>query len=211
MAIAYEQLARAGGLAGLDIAGDFFMDHGAVKRTMRKIAGRLGELNIPYAVVGGMALVMHGQERTTVDVDILVTPDGLRAAHESLEGLGYVAPFAGSKNLRDTETGVRIEFLVSGNFPGDGKPKPVAFPDPAQVVTVIDGINVVQLSRFVELKLASGLTGGAARLKDFADVVALIDVLKLPEAFADSLNEYVRPKFIELWKDLATNSASDEH
>lgn len=185
------------------------MDDGAVKRTMRKIAAKLDELAIPYAIVGGMALVLHGQERTTVDVDILLTPQGLRDVHSALEGLGYVAPFAGSKSLRDTETGVRIEFLVSGNYPGDGKPKPVAFPEPSSCTTEIDGIRVVNLPKFIELKLASGLTGGAARLKDFADVVALITVLKLPETMAAALNEYVRPKFIEIWRDLASNPADD--
>ena len=66
----------------------------------------------------------------TVVAFILVTAEGLKRTHELLEGLGYLAPFAGSKNLRDTRTQVRIEFLVSGQFPGDGKPKPVAFPDP---------------------------------------------------------------------------------
>ena len=54
----------------------------------------------------------------------------LSAIHAKLEGLGYVPPFSGSKNLRDTEHGVRIEFLIAGEFPGDGKPKPVAFPEP---------------------------------------------------------------------------------
>ncbi len=186
------------------------MNDGAVKRTMRKMAAKLDELAIPYAIVGGMALVLHGQERTTVDVDILVTPEGLHAAREALKGLGYAAPFAGSKYLRDTETGVRIEFLVSGNYPGDGKPKPVTFPDPSLCSTEIDGIRVVNLPKFIELKLASGLTGGAARLKDFADVVALITVLALPETMADSLNEYVRLKFIELWRDLASHPPCDE-
>jgi hypothetical protein len=28
------------------------------------------------------------------------------------------------------ETGVCVEFVVAGEYPGDGKPKPVAFPDP---------------------------------------------------------------------------------
>ena len=60
----------------------------------------------------------------------LVTREGLKAIHAHLEGLGYVPPFSGSKNLRDTEHGVRIEFLIAGEFPGDGKPKPVAFLSP---------------------------------------------------------------------------------
>ena len=85
-------------------------------------------LNIPYAVAGGMALFSHGFRRFTEDVDILVTREGLDRLHRELEGLGYVPLFPGSKNLRDADSGVRVEFLVTGDFPGDGKPKPVAFP-----------------------------------------------------------------------------------
>ena len=64
---------------------------------------------------------------------------GSGTIHAKLEGLGYVPPFSGSKNLRDAEHGVRIEFLIAGEFPGDGKPKPVAFPDPDDVGVEIDG------------------------------------------------------------------------
>jgi hypothetical protein len=42
---------------------------------------------------------------------------------------------------RDTERGVRVEFLVAGDFPGDGGPKPVAFPDPGTCSVELDGIR----------------------------------------------------------------------
>ncbi|HWA98175.1 MAG TPA: hypothetical protein VG713_06765, partial [Pirellulales bacterium] len=99
--------------------------------------------------------------------------------------------------------GVRIEFLVTGQYPGDGKPKPIAFPDPAKASVEIDGIRYLGLPNLIELKLASGLTGGVARLRDFADVVSLIQILKLPEDFSAQLNPYVRGKFDELWQGLA--------
>src|SRR4051812_17344046 len=99
-----------------------------VHKTLRRITKRLDELHVPYAVVGGMALFEHGYRRYTDDVDLLVTRAGLDEIHRQLEGLGYLPPFGGSKHLRDTETGVKIEFLVTGEYPGDGKPKPVAFP-----------------------------------------------------------------------------------
>ncbi len=172
----------------------FFEDRSAVQDTLRKIAKRLGDLGIPYAVVGGMALYKHGFRRFTEDVDLLVTPEGLKEIHERLEGLGYVPPFTGSKQLRDAETGVRIEFLVTGAYPGDGKPKPVAFPDPADVGVELDGINYLSLPSLIELKIASGMTGGLHRLKDFADVIELIKVLNLPADFADKLNPYVRDR-----------------
>lgn len=181
-----------------------FDERSAVHQSLRQIAKRLNELQIPYAVAGGMALFSHGLRRFTEDVDILVSAEGLQNIHQQLEGLGYVAPFQGSKQLRDTETGVRIEFLVSGQFPGDGKPKPVAFPDPASVAVNIEGINYLRLEKLIELKLASGMTN-PGRLKDLADVQELIRVLKLDEDFATKLDPYVREKFIELWRGIEAN------
>ena len=183
----------------------FFMGDDPVHQTLRNIAAKLDELGIAYAVAGGMALGADRFVRATVDVDILVTPEGLAAVHRELEGLGYVPPFAGSKHLKDTATGVRIEFLVAGQYPGDGKPKPVAFPDPAQAGVVIDGVRYLGLPALVELKLASGMTGGVARMKDLADVVALIQALHLPLDFSQQLNPYVRPKYEELWQGLKTD------
>src|SRR6185295_6362489 len=98
--------------------------------------------------------------RYTEDVDILVTRDGLHQIHEKLDGLGFVRPFELSKNLRDASTGVKVEFLLSGDFPGDGKPKDVAFPDPAAVSELSEQVQYVNLPTFVTLKLTSGLTGG---------------------------------------------------
>jgi len=198
-----EKMHRGGG-AAIREAAKFFMKSDPVHHSLNEITRRLRELGIEYAVAGGMALVAHGYDRTTADVDILVTPQGLEAIHKSLDGLGYVPPFAGSKNLRDTDTGVRIEFIVAGQFPGDGKPKPVAFPEPGKVSTEIDGIRYVSLPTLIELKLASGMTN-PGRLRDLADVQELIRTLKLSDDFAASLNPYVREKFKELWTAVQTD------
>jgi hypothetical protein len=193
----FDAIMRRGGDAALQEAAKFFMGTDPVHKTLRSIAARLEELHIPYAIAGGMALVAHGYERTTQDVDILLTADGLAKVQRQLEGLGYVPPFAGSKNLRDTQTGVRIEFLIAGQFPGDGKPKPVAFPEPSAVAVEIDGVNYIGLEKLVELKLASGMTN-PGRLKDLADVQELIRILKLGADFEMKIDPYVREKFAEL-------------
>ncbi len=171
-----------------------FEEKSAVHQTLRKIARRLAQLKIPYAVAGGMALFLHGYRRFTEDVDILVTPEGLATIHQQLEGAGYLPLFQGSKNLRDTEHGVRVEFIVAGQFPGDGKPKPVAFPDPTAAHVDREGFHVLPLKELIELKLASGMTA-SARIRDLADVQDLIRLLKLPADFADQLNPYVRDQF----------------
>src|SRR5438094_2419406 len=174
--IAFEELMRRGGGAAIREASRFLMGEGPVNESLRKIAKRLEELGIPYAVVGGLAIAAHGAKRMTDDVDVLVDSEGLKATHEALEGLGYVAPFRGSKQLRDTETSVRIEFLATGQYPGDGKPKPIAFPDPRKVVVEIEGIRDVGLPTLVELKLASGMTN-SGRFRDLGDVQELIRAL----------------------------------
>jgi hypothetical protein len=200
--LSYEQRLRTERDWSMDEGDRHFQHDSLVFKALRKIARRLEDLGVPYAVAGGMSLDAHGFRRLTVDVDILVTREGLKTIHQELEGLGYIPPFAHSKNLRDTEHGVRIEFLIAGEFPGDGKPKPVDFPDPAKAGVEIRGIRYLSLSKLVELKLASGMTGGIHRMKDFTDVVALIETLRLPAEFAEELNPYVREKYLELWRGI---------
>ena len=142
-------------------------------------------------------------------MDVLVTPAGLTAAHAALDGRGYVPPFAGSKHLRAGDTKVRVDFLVTGQYPGDGKP--VAFPDPAAVSTTIDGVRYLTLPSLVDLKLASGMTGGVTRLKDLADVVELTRILGLPADFAGQLTPFVRDKFAELWAGVQQSGPGHEH
>ena len=175
----------------------FFGKENEVYKTLRRIADRLDSIGVPYALVGGLALNEHGYERLTTDVDLLVTAEGLRTIHEKLEGLGYVPPFAGSRHLKDTTSGVRIEFLVTGQFPGDGKPKPVSFPDPSREGIDIGGIRVLNLPKLVELKLASGLSN-ERRGQDIIDVQKLIESLNLPPDFAEKLDSSVRAKFLDL-------------
>jgi hypothetical protein len=186
-----------------------FEQESAVQKTLRRIAKRLDDLGIPYAVVGGMAMFFHGYRRFTEDVDILVTRESLSVIHEKLEGLGYVPPFTGSKHLRDTESGVKVEFLVTGDFPGDGKPKPVAFPDPADVRVEGTGVWFLCLPALIELKLASGLTN-PLRGKDIVDVQELIAALRLNEEFATNLNPFVRDKFLDLIRLIRDNPTQPE-
>lgn len=200
---------QRGGDQALRAAGRFFMRHDDVHATLRRLTGKLDELGIPYAVAGGMALVAHGYDRTTVDVDVLVSPDSLARVHAELEGRGYVPPFAGSKDLRDTETGVRIEFLLAGQFPGDGQPKPIAFPDPVTSSVTLDGIRFLALEHLIELKLASGMTH-AGRIKDLADAQELIRVLRLDAAFGARLHAFVQAKYTELLAGVARERGSEE-
>lgn len=199
--ISYEDRLASNPEWALSEGSRHFEERNAVHDALRKIAARLGQLGIPYAIAGGMALFRHGYRRFTEDVDILVTPDGLKRVHQELHGRGYVVPFDGSRNLRDADLGVRIKFLVAGQYPGDGKPKPVAFPDPGTAGVAMEGVNYLSLPRLIELKLASGMCS-AGRLRDLADVQEAIRLLGLPAQLADELDPSVRRKYEELWQSV---------
>jgi hypothetical protein len=176
-----------------------FEEKNAVHDALHKITKKLDELNVPYAVVGAMAMFFHGYRRFTDDIDILLTREGLKLVHDRLEGLGYLPPFANSRHLRDTELGVKIEFLVAGDYPGDGKPKSIAFPNPVDASIQIEGMSFLRLPDLVNLKLASGMTN-PGRLKDLGDVQEMIDVLNLPAKLETQLAPFVQTKYAELWK-----------
>jgi hypothetical protein len=198
--ITYESQLDADLRWALEEGSMHFEGKSAVHKAMRRIAQRLDDLGIDYAVVGGMALYLHGFRRFTEDVDILVTPESLKRIHEEVEGRGFVRPFEKSKNLRDSDTRVRIEFLVTGQFPGTGKPGPVPFPDPKDVAEVRDGLKVLNLAKLMELKLAS--SRGAGRRKDLGDAQEMIRTLRLPLEFRDQLDPSLRDLYHELWQDL---------
>ena len=104
----------------------------------------------------------------------------------------------GGKSIRDTANNIKIDFLLTGDFPGDGKPKPVAFPDPGAASLQGAKYRVVSLPRLIEMKLASGMTA-PHRLHDLADILRLIREAGLPKTLAVELDPYVRAKFDELW------------
>ena len=178
-------------------AEQLYQGQGRLRKTYDRLTNRLEALGVAYGVVGGYALIVHGVRRFTEDIDILVSGEGLDRLHKQLIGLGYVRVAPGSRNLRDVETGVKVEFIVTGEFPGDGKPKPVAFPAPEAIVERREGIKVINLKSLIELKLASGMTA-KGRLQDLADVQRLIQEHGLNAEFAEDLNAYVRDKFLEL-------------
>lgn len=185
--------------AALVTADEFFMKSGPVHRALLQLARRLDDAGVPYAIVGAMALNAYGYERMTTDVDILVTREGLETFKRANLGRGYVEKFEGSLGLRDTEHGVPIDVLIAGEYPGDGRPKPVSFPDPSSIALEGERFRILPLATLVELKLASGMTA-PHRLKDLADVLEVIRALRLTDQFAESLHPYVRAKYLELWQ-----------
>jgi hypothetical protein len=190
---------------------EFFMESSPVHKTLRDVVRRMSEVQIDYAIIGGMALALHGFIRPTEDVDLLMTPQGLEKFHAELVGRGYVPLFPGArKHFRNSETGVKVEVITTGEYPGDGKPKPIAFPEPRNVAINLADYRVVRLESLIELKLASGLTAEHRKLRDLADVQQLIEILNLPSDLSNRLDASVRDEYLRLWW-LAQKAREDEN
>jgi hypothetical protein len=176
------------GLREIDM---YFQGRDPVHQTMRRLVRRLAKASIPHAVAGGMAVFAHKYRRTTDDVDVLLTRQGLERFRELFVPKKYEPWPRRSRRFTDRISKVSVDFLVTGLFPGSGEPGPVVYPDPESVRTVIEKTQVVNLPTLVELKLA------ARRHQDFADVVNLIRFNNLDESFANQLNPSVQRDYIE--------------
>lgn len=169
----------------------FFAGKDEVHKTLRRIVKRLEKAGIAYAVMGGMAVNAHKYQRTTGDVDLLLTQEGLDEFQKRFVGKNYLHKVGHIRRFIDRANNIQIDCLIAGRFPGSGKPGPFAFPDPEEVAEEIDKIRVVNLVTLVQLKLA------ARRHRDFGDVVELIRFNNLDESFAQLLHSSVRQDYIE--------------
>jgi hypothetical protein len=157
--------------------------------------------DIPHAVMGGVAVCLHGYQRNTVDLDLLVRAEDAESIRSILKHATFVW-HAESGEFR-SRSGIAVQFLVAGDRAGTGSE--VRLPDPKlpAIVTKIEGLPVLSLARLIETKLACGQGNIRRTHKDFADVVELIAHHRLGSAFARSLHKSLRPTFRQLVKAAA--------
>ncbi len=171
--------------------GFFFEKNDRVYQTLRRTAKRLERAGIPYAVVGAMAVNLHGARRTTSDIDVLLTKAGFVRFREEILPRFYKAVEGRSRRFTESKSGVILDCLLTGANPGSGEPGPITFPNPDDVAEQIEKIRVINLPQLIQLKLA------ARRHKDFGDVVFLIQTHNLDESFLPNLHPSVHKNFIE--------------
>ena len=104
------------------------MGEAPVQKAVSKLVGILEAEGLPYAIIGALALNEYDHRRVTVDVDLVMRDDDLQAFKSKWLGKGYAERVPGTRKLLDTENNVHVAVLSTGRFPGDDKPKPIAFP-----------------------------------------------------------------------------------
>jgi hypothetical protein len=185
-------------IAGVEYCGRFLMGQSEAQLALYRLTSILEAEGFPYAIIGAFALIEYGHKRVTVDVDVIMREEDLQQFKQRHLGKGYVERVPGTGKLRDTEHGVNVDVLSAGRFPGDDKPKPIAFPDPASVALRGERFALLPMPRYIEIKLASGMVA-PHRAKDLVDVQELIKSAALSLDVALELDPWVRDKFVELW------------
>jgi hypothetical protein len=184
------------------------MLHPHVEDAYEKAASVLKACRIPFRVIGGLAVNRYGAGRPTKDVDLVVSRKNWARARKALqsiatdtqgvrlgvpnepeEGLALIGP-----------NGVSIELWPEGLTHGviaavRGKQRKHAA---GKVALTLKGNDRIAL---LNNKLASYLSA-SDRLRDAADVQALISKWRLPLAFASSLHASVRAGYRRIWRGL---------
>jgi hypothetical protein len=148
---------------------------------------------VEYKVVGDIAVIHHGYQRFTADIDVLVERDAMEKITPLVSEHGFRQ--IRNRQLQHVATGVLVDVLVEGEqMARVGAP---AFPDPSVVAASPSDARVVGFAPLLELKLH------ARRAQDIADVVELLK--RIDEAqyirIEAALPAGMRPQISRLWNE----------
>lgn len=155
---------------------------GAVLDMAREVTNLLRAAGIAGAVIGGVAVVLHGHLRTTKDVDILVSPP-LESLVELLTSNGFVFDRDAKEFVKH---GVPVHLVL---------PDQIGAPPKEQID--LEGITTISLADLINMKLRSG-SSNPLRAQDLADVIGLIRHHSLTSGFASQVDKALRPEFRKL-------------
>ncbi|HEX7672252.1 MAG TPA: hypothetical protein VF395_21800 [Polyangiaceae bacterium] len=113
--------------ANVDECGSFFVAEAAVQKALRKLVSILEAADLPYAIIGALALNEYGHQRVTVGVDLVMREEDLQTFKRGWLGKGYAERVAGTGKLVDTEFDVHVDVLSTGRFQAAISRSPSAF------------------------------------------------------------------------------------
>jgi hypothetical protein len=167
-----------------DEALSLLQHRGAILDLARELSQLMRGEGIPGVIIGGIAVFLHGYERTTTDIDVFVDPP-----LTTLKDLLIANGFEFDEQRREfVKYGVPVQFVT----------RDLVTRPPRRTVE-IDGIITVSLGDLIQMKLESG-SKNILRAKDMGDVVELILRHDLGSEFARHLDKTLRPTYRKLIK-----------
>lgn len=155
---------------------------GPVLAVAREVSEILRQSQINGAIIGGIAVSLHGYVRTTVDVDVFVEGDADRLSEQLIAN-----GFAFEPETRQfVKNRVPVRIVTRNQL----QSPPKHFED-------IEGLRTVSLADLINMKLRSG-TRSVLCTKDLGDVIGLIRRHRLTGEFTPKIEESLRPEFRKL-------------
>jgi hypothetical protein len=155
--------------------------------TLEHVARALNQANVPYIVVGGLAVVVHGYGRTTQDIDLVVRlePDTIQAAFMALASQGYrpIVPVTASQFADPqqrarwiSEKGMKVLSFFSDQH--RNTPVDVFVSEPFDFAVEYAAARLHQLAPGVEIRIVNlaalvRLKHAAGRPQDLVDIAKL--------------------------------------
>lgn len=161
---------------GFILDRQWFWLRGEMERTKRPallaLARIFTEAQVPYAIIGGVALQVHQAEpRTTLDIDVAVAASGqIPRAQLEAEGFTWTGSFSHSENWRGSE-GTPVQFTDDPALA-----EAIARAEEIELESV--RLRVISRVDLLHEKLRAASDPArrrSKRLQDLADVQALIE------------------------------------
>lgn len=164
---------------GSDILGQMMnLPLQSLLQTATKCHTLLAAMDIPHVIIGGLAVCLHGYDRGSRDVDLLVRRGDWERIRSSLESSGYV--WNTFRRAYNSPSNVRVDFRFSGEQSSEGD-VPLSDPADERLRETINGLPVLALAELLVTKVRCGFSGqqrggrwASRSKKHFDDVVGLI-------------------------------------
>lgn len=155
---------------------------GAILEIAREVSALMRGAGIDGAIVGGVAVVLHGHVRTTLDVDVYV-PEPLESFSAVLQENG----FEFDPDRREfVKRGVPVHLVKLDQIK-----------NPPKQLEEIEKITTVSLADLINMKLRSG-SSNILRAQDLADVIGLIRHHHLSGEFIPRIDKNLRTEYRRL-------------
>lgn len=140
------------------------------------VASALDKAKIPYAIVGGYAVALHGAVRGTIDIDIVIkwTLKNLKDVEQALKNLGLVSslPIDAKSVFHFREEYIQKRHLIAWNFY-----------DPINPANQVDIIISYDLKNAKTTLIKT--SGGKLRVLSLEDLIAMKKASGRPQDIED--------------------------
>lgn len=171
------------------------MNFGKVLSTLGK---RLTDLDIDWAVVGGLGLALYGMPRTTLDIDLMVDGEAQEAVLSVLEDLGFqcLHRSTGYSNHRheDSSWGQVDVLYVRGETKRQVLEAPIQLKGPGGMM-----VPVARPEHLIAMKVFAMQQNPARQQRELADIRGLAELAGIS---SDTVrNIFARYSAEEVWDD----------